>query len=405
MNDILTVMKFTMKDMVRKKSFIVATIIILLMIVIGFNVPRIIKAFSSNENTKLIIVDVDQIFEGKLNTITNSLTDYQIEISNVDTKDTIKEKIDKDEVDMGIVIENDNSDIKFTYIVDNIYFFSEDVTLTNTIVNLYKSIQIDKLDIPFEDKIPLIKSFSYDVIQSSAEAKGNLFLMMTLSVLLFYAVYFCAYQVSTSITVEKTSKIIETLVTSTSPTKIIIGKTLGIGLVGFLQLVLIMLTAYISAKLFVDPALIKEVLDTSSITLGLTIITLLYFVLGYFVFAFIYALTGSTVSKPEDIQSVNTPVSIISLIGFYLSYYTIMNPNTSLAPVAGILPISSPFCMPFRIMMGLASTKDVIVSLFILSVMILLIAKFAIKIYSSAILNSGSKLSVKSIISMYKEKN
>ena len=404
MNDIFKVMKFTMKDMIRKKSFIVATIIILLMIVIGFNIPRIIKSFKTNENTKLLIVDKDKLFNGKLYTLDKILEDYDIKVSYEDTEDMVKEKINNEEIDMGIFLENNPESIKLTYIVDNVYFFSDDPILTESIVNLYKSIQIENLDVDDITKASLTKPFSYDVIQSSEEAKGNLMLMMVLAMLLFYAVYFCAYQVSTSITVEKTSKIIETLVTSTSPTKIVIGKTLGIGLVGFIQVSLILITAYISGKLFLDPELIAEVLDISTITVMLAFITLLYFVFGYFTYAFIYALTGSTVSKPEDIQSANAPVSIIALAGFYLAYYTIVNPNTNLASIAGILPISSPFCMPFRYMKGLASFKDVCISLLVLIVSIMIIAKVAIKIYSNAILNSGSKLNIKSIISMYKQK-
>ena len=404
MNDIFKVMKFTMKDMIRKKSFIVATIIILLMIVIGFNIPRIIKSFKTNENTKLLIVDKDKLFNGKLYTLDKILEDYDIKVSYEDTEDMVKEKINNEEIDMGIFLENNPESIKLIYIVDNVYFFSDDPILTESIVNLYKSIQIENLDVDDITKASLTKPFSYDAIQSSEEAKGNLMLMMVLAMLLFYAVYFCAYQVSTSITVEKTSKIIETLVTSTSPTKIVIGKTLGIGLVGFIQVSLILMTAYISGKLFLDPELIAEVLDISTITVMLAFITLLYFVFGYFTYAFIYALTGSTVSKPEDIQSANAPVSIIALAGFYLAYYTIVNPNTNLASVAGILPISSPFCMPFRYMMGLASFKDVCISLLVLIVSIMIIAKVAIKIYSNAILNSGSKLNIKSIISMYKQK-
>ena len=117
-----------------------------------------------------------------------------------------------------------------------------------------------------------------------------------------------------------------------------------------------------------------------------------------------YALTGSTVSKPEDIQSANGPVAIITVIGFYLSYFTMMNPTSELNILASLLPISSPFCMPFRIMMGLASNVDVAVSIAILIITILVIAKVAIKIYSSAILNYGTKMSLKDIIKMYKDK-
>ena len=103
--------------------------------------------------------------------------------------------------------------------------------------------------------------------------------------------------------------------------------------------------------------MINAVLDMSNITPYLGIATILYFILGYLAYALLYALTGSTVSKPEDIQSANTPVAILAVIGFYLSYFTMMNPTSELNVFASMFPISSPFCMPFRIMMGLASTK------------------------------------------------
>ena len=196
----------------------------------------------------------------------------------------------------------------------------------------------------------------------------------------------------------------ETLVTSTSPRTIILGKTLGIGLVGLCQMVLIVGTAFISAKTFLDAELLENVLDISNITLGLGIITIVYFILGYFAYAFMYALTGSTVSKPEDIQSANSPVALLSVASFYLAYFTMMNPSSELNQFASLFPLSSPFCMPFRIMMGLASTLDVVISMVILVATILIIAKVAIKIYSSAILNYGTKMSFKDIINIYKEK-
>ena len=185
--------------------------------------------------------------------------------------------------------------------------------------------------------------------------------MMLMSIVLFYAIYFCAYQVSSSITTEKTSKIMETLVTSTSPTTIVLGKTIGIGIVGLLQMVVIVATALISAKAFLAPELLEAVLDMSSVTPYLGIITIIYFILGYFTYALLYALTGSTVSKPEDIQSANSPVAILAVIGFYLSYFTMMNPTSELNLFASLFPMSSPFCMPFRVMMGLATGTDVLI--------------------------------------------
>ena len=226
-----------------------------------------------------------------------------------------------------------------------------------------------------------------------------------LSIVLFYAIYFCAYQVSSSITTEKTSKIIETLVTSTAPRTIVLGKTIGIGVVGLLQMILLVGTALISAKVFLEPGILENIIDISTITPYLGMVTILYFILGYLTYALLYALTGSTVSKPEDIQSASGPVAMLAVIGFYLSYFTMMNPTSQLNVFASIFPISSPFCMPFRVMMGLANTTDVLISIVVLIITILVIAKVTIKIYSNAILNYGTKMGIKDIIKVYNDKN
>ena len=124
-------------------------------------------------------------------------------------------------------------------------------------------------------------------------------------------------------------------------------------------MILYLVVAVISANIFIDKELLNVVLDLSSLTYGLMIITFIYFILGYSSYALLYALTGSTVSKPEDVQNANGPVAIISVVSFYLSYFTMMNPTSNLNAIASILPISSPFCMPLRIMMGLAEPKDI----------------------------------------------
>ena len=175
--------------------------------------------------------------------------------------------------------------------------------------------QISKLGLT-EDQLKSINpNFEFSVEQTGEKkANGNVIVLMLLSIVLFYAIYFCAYQVSSSITVEKTSKIMETLVTSTSPRTIVLGKTIGIGVVGLVQMILIVATALISAKSFLEPGLLESVLDMSNITPYLGIMTAIYFILGYLSYALLYALTGSTVSKPEDIQSANTPVALLAVI-------------------------------------------------------------------------------------------
>ena len=408
MREILTVMKFTIKDMVKRKSFLLSTLIILILIVVGFNVPNVIKSIKGDDTgDKFLIVDNKNIFEGTLENLKQMDLGYEFEITNNDLKfEDIKQKIEDEEINGAIIINPENEKIKISYIVENTTMMEQvPEECVNSLTSLYSNLQISKLGLTEEQLQSITPNFDFSLEQTEEKsASGNVFVMMMMSIVLFYAIYFCAYQVSSTITTEKTSKIIETLVTSTSPRTIILGKTLGIGLVGLAQMIVIVATALISAKAFLEPELLENVLDMSNITPYLGIMTAIYFILGYLAYALLYALTGSTVSKPEDIQSVNTPVALLAVIGFYLSYFTMMNPTSDLNLFASLFPISSPFCMPFRIMMGLASIMDVALSIAILIVTIIVISHIAIKIYSNAILNYGTKMTFKDIIKIYKDK-
>ncbi len=413
MRDLKTVIAFTIKDMAKRKSFIISTLIILALIVIGINIPNIMKAITGdNENageTNILIVDSTNLFEGTLPSINQMNLGYNVQVANNEVSfEDIKGRIENKDIDQAMIIEQkEDGTYKLRYIVENmtqVAMVPED--LMNTINTLYTNLQISKLGLTPEQIASLSPNFEFTIEQTEEqEVSGNLFVIMMLSIVLFYAIYFCAYQVSSSITTEKTSKIMETLVTSTSPRTIVLGKTIGIGIVGLIQICVIVGVALISAKAFLDPELLNSVLDMSMMTPYLAIMTIVYFILGYFAYALLYALTGSTVSKPEDIQSANTPVAILAVVGFYLSYFTMMNPTSELNQFAAIFPISSPFCMPFRIMMGIASTSEIILSIVVLVITILIIAQVAIKIYSNAILNYGTKMTFKDIVKVYRDKN
>lgn len=233
MKDILTVMGFTIKDMAKRKSFIISTLIILILIVVGFNVPNIIKKIKGEDTgDKLLIVDSENIFEGNLEILKQADLRDEIEIQNL-SFDEIKSKIENEEIEDAIIIEKQDNNIKIRYIVKNMNMLEEvPENIVNAINTLYSNIQINKLGLNKQQLQSITPNFEFSLEQTEEEkASGNIFVMMLMSIVLFYAIYFCAYQVSSSITTEKTSKIMETLVTSTSPRTIVLGKTIGIGIV------------------------------------------------------------------------------------------------------------------------------------------------------------------------------
>ena len=93
--------------------------------------------------------------------------------------------------------------------------------------------------------------------------------------ILFFAIYYCAYQVASSITVEKTSKLMDTLITSVSPKSIVVGKTLGIGFVGLVQVLAVIITAFVSYQMFFPKELIVGTIDLSSVTLGFALVSII----------------------------------------------------------------------------------------------------------------------------------
>lgn len=411
MKDLFLVASYTFKDLVKRKSFIISNIVILVIMVIGFNVPNILKKVNGDDEnfgkTELTIIDKDNVYEGFLEKVTQVDDGYNIIIVNDMAQEEVEEKINNEEIEEAIIITKGENDIHINYLVKSIGMGTKvPQDIMNMLQESYKYLQISKLSITSEEMNLINMPFSMELNQTEEkEVGGNIFAMMLLSLVLFYAIYFYAYQVSTSITTEKTSKIIETLVTSTSPRTIVLGKTLGIGLSGVLQTILLVIVAIICANLFLTKEMVSAVLDMSNMTAMLAVITIIYYVLGYSLFALLYALTGSTVAKPEDIQSANGPIAILVVIGFYLSYFTMMNPTSTLNSIAAILPISSPFCMPFRVMMGIATIPEILISLTVLIVTIAIVAQVSIKIYSSAILNYGSRISLKDMFKMYKNKN
>lgn len=408
MKSLFTVIAFTIKDMVKRKSFIISNIIILLIIVIGFNVPKFLSGIKS-ESAKVTVLDNENIFEGRLDNLHEQFLElgYDVEVDKESSKEQVQGKVKNKEISSAIILTENDNGLYFEYLIDGMGLNTTVPTDVISAIQLtYQNMQLAKLGIP-EENLPKINTESNISVTSlsSDESSSNVFVMMMLSIVLFYAIYFYAYQVSSAITIEKTSRIIETLVTSTSPRIIVLGKTIGIGLVGIMQTLILILVAVVCANTFLMPETAKAIFEMMKLSPQMIGIIVVYYLFGYSLYALLYALTGSTVSKPEEIQSANGPVAILAVIGFYLSYFTMMNPTSNLNEIAALVPISSPFCMPFRVMMGLSSTNEVILSIAILLVTIFIVAKISIKIYSSAILNYGERISLKKMFGMYKSKD
>lgn len=202
-------------------------------------------------------------------------------------------------------------------------------------------------------------------------------------VLLLYGQLFAyGYWVAAGVVEEKSSRVVEVLLATLRPSHLLRGKILGIGLLGLLQLLLIGLVG-----LFASNAVGSLEFPTGAIaTMG---VVLVWFVLGFFFYAGLFAVAGSIVSRQEDLQTTMTPLTILIIASFIIGLSATGDPDSTLAVVASLLPFSSPLVMPTRIVLGDAAPWEVVASLAISVVSTAALIPIATKVYSRALLRPG----------------
>lgn len=414
MRNLLTIIKYTIKEAVTKKTFIIVNIIMFLIIIGLANVPNIINAFSSedsNSDSVVYVLDSNKILVSESTTVKDEQNHFSLEFLTDYSMDDINEKIKNDEITSAINLKQENGVISFEYIVKEDSMYDDNTSIADNLAVMLKNVEINNqlksINAPQEVIANVNTPISYEIVAlEKDEGNNNFGIAMISAFILFFAVYFYGYSVSTSISSEKTSRVMETLITSTTPTKIVIGKTIAMGIVGLSQLVAMLLVAFASYKAFVPDNfdVLNSLIANLNITPVAIIICLVYFVLGYTVYAFLSAVTGATVSKAEDVQSASTPISLISLISFYLAYFTATVPNSSASKFASIFPFSAAFSMPGRILAGGVSGGEIAISIVILALTATLLAFISIRVYSIAVLHYGNRLKLSNLFKMYKDK-
>lgn len=201
-------------------------------------------------------------------------------------------------------------------------------------------------------------------------------------IVLYGQIFGYGYWVSSGVLEEKSSRIVEVLLATISPSQLLRGKVLGIGVLGLAQLLVIGAVALVAAQL-------TGALNFPSGAFATIGLALLWFLLGYFFYAGLFAVAGSIVTRSEDLQTAMTPLTIVIVASFFIGLSAADDPSTTLATVAALLPPSAPLVMPSKIVLGDASVALAIASAVISLAATALLFPIATKLYSRAVLQSG----------------
>lgn len=414
MKDLKTIIKYTIKENVTKKSFKIVTVVLILFIIAICNIPNIIKIFADNEQEeleKIILEDKNAVLGEEIEAIKQAAKTmgYDVEINPEYSEDEVNKRIENEEYLGRMIIKQDKKtgNIKLDYIVAGSFF--SDYAEIEIFQSLIKSVQVNKelieANVSPEALIRINSNIECE-IKMLNDQNNNFGVALICSYILFFAIFFYGNTVANSIASEKSSRVMETLVTSTTPKNIIIGKTIAMGIVGIAQMAVLILTAVVSYNLFIpdDFTVVKMFIENINLNASSIFICAIYFILGYLLFAFTNAVCGATVSKIEDLSQAQTPVMLIAMVSFYLAYFTATVPDSPASKFASIFPFSSAFSMPGRILAGGASGVEIISSVIALFITTALLAFISIRVYQGAVLHYGKRLNIKELLKMSKEK-
>ena len=207
-----------------------------------------------------------------------------------------------------------------------------------------------------------------------------------MSVLLFMAIILYGNLVLTGVAEEKSSRVVEVLLARMPARNLLAGKVAGIGLLGFAQFAVTALAALVAA-LAVHPAGIPAVSG------GVLAWVIVWFVLGYALYAMAYGALGSLASRAEDAANIAAPVSYILGAAYFASFWVVTsNPDSAWSKLVSLFPATAPFAMPGRIAIGAAAWWEPVIAVALAVAAIAGLVVLAGRVYTGAILHTGPTL-------------
>jgi len=413
MKQILTVFAFTYKDAIRKKAFIISTIIIMAAIVIACAIPGIITAVKSDDSAEqstenIVTEESDEesvkicYYLDEANLISDGaaglqaqFTDWKIEAADSAKEAEYRAQIKESENCSMVKVTMENGMPFITVVNKNVLSGISENTVIEVLSDVYIYSTLVGQGIAKETI-----AFAQSTLPGTVEIEGAMNLSgyiigIALTMMTFFAVYYYGNGVSMSVATEKTTRVMETLIVSAKPSRILIGKCLGMGALGLTQFAALFIVAAVCFTTMIPEGFLLGgmpiTLDAFTFRSGVLIVV--FFVLGYALYAMMNAVCGASVSKIEDLNSAMMPVMLLSLVSFYVAYFAALmaSADSIIQKVALYVPFTSPFIMPYKLLNSDVATSDVLIAIALLVVSIVAVSAISIKLYSASVLHYGSK--------------
>ncbi|KJK42497.1 ABC transporter permease [Lentzea aerocolonigenes] len=212
---------------------------------------------------------------------------------------------------------------------------------------------------------------------------------LIVAALLYYSLLVYGTMVAQGVVEEKSSRVVEILLATVRPWQLLLGKVIGLGAVGLLQLLVISTVGLGLSSAF-------DVIDVGALG-GTALLTgVLWYLLGFFLYATVFAAAASLVSRQEELQSVLTPISMTIIVAFVAGINLMIgSPSGTTVTVLSLLPPFAPILMPGRMALGVAPAWQVLLAVALALAAIAAITWLGGKVYANAVLRTGARVKLR----------
>lgn len=395
-----TVFLFELKSYLKNKVIVGITLFLILAAAVLLSFPRLSnsggpgpKQENTTEKPVMMILPDREEEAGRLrNVFAAAFPDYDVRETDLPAE-TIREQIRADTINCAFVFQGTDA---CTYYVNNLGMNDQTARKASAILqeNYRRNRIIQNGVAPEQADMIMNSSISVDTVKLGKDQSQTFFYTYIMIFALYMVILLYGQMIATNVATEKSSRIMELLVTSTDTNSMIFGKVLASCLVGFVQLGLVfglsIMFYNLNRKFWTDDLIINSIFNLPP---DLLLYMLLFFVLGFLVYAFLYGAVGSTVSRLEDTNTAVIPLTFLFMISFFLVLIPLAGGdiNSLLIIICSFVPFTSPMAMFTRIAMGSVPAIEIAGSVTILVLSAVLIGFLSARIYRIGVLLYGEK--------------
>ena len=427
-------LKFLIKQSLERKTktkwFLVANIALAVLIIGIINIDSVIKFFGGDFDSKTNIYVIDNtnkaysLFDGYIN---KDDSNYNLSLYNktYDEAVTMLKEKEEEKYSIVIVFDNDEENVISVKMITNDYLDLVDIPVITTAINNTKLVMaIEKHNISEEELNALTSSVNIDreVLNKDSSVDENMNIIMTsvfpVVILPFFMLsIFLVQMIGAEVNDEKTTKGMEIIISNVSPkvhffSKVIAGNIfviiqglllIGYGIIGFILRGNSTITAGATDIIGDVVSMIPQsFMDSLSYLIPLILILMLVTMVGYSLLA---GILSSMTTNTEDFQQIQSPIMIISLLGYYLAMMAGVFKGALFIKILGFFPFISAILAPSLLVLGQFTIIDFVIAIFVMIIVIYLLIKYGLKIYKVGILNYSSGGMFKKMYEALKTKN